>query len=141
MPFKTYIVYIITNLKRNPLYIGITGSAARRVAQHKQEMFGGFTAKYKLHRLVYWEEFTDVRAAIAREKQLKGWTRAKKIALIESVNPAWEDLSASWLRPATPPQLRMLSVEQRDREANEEYERRVAFVKRQMKEIRKKQDR
>jgi putative endonuclease len=68
----------------------------RRVYEHKQKLVRGFTEKYNIHQLVFYEETSDVNAAIAREKQIKGWTRAKKIALIESMNPEWRDLSNGW---------------------------------------------
>ena len=91
-----YFVYMLTNASRTVLYTGVTGDLTRRLAQHRSGETGGFTARYRAHRLVYFEQTTDVRAAIAREKQLKGWSRAKKDALVESVNPLWQDLSASW---------------------------------------------
>ena len=91
-----YFVYMLTNPSRTVLYIGVAGDLTRRLAQHRSGETGGFTARYHTHRLVYFEQTTDVRAAIAREKQLKGWSRAKKDALVESVNPLWQDLSASW---------------------------------------------
>ncbi len=75
------------------LYIGVTNYLERRVAQHKQKTVDGFTAKYNVKKLVYFEPFGEVRAAISREKQLKKWTRAKKITLIEKVNRQWRDLS------------------------------------------------
>ena len=86
-----YYVYIMTN-RAHVLYIGITNDLARRVAEHKKSAFPGFTQKYHLTRLVFFERFEDVRDAIAREKQLKGWRREKKINLIESFNPKWSDL-------------------------------------------------
>ena len=75
------------------LYIGITNNLTKRVRQHKQKLHDGYTKKYNLHKLIYYEEFRDVRKAIAREKELKGWRRDKKIALIEQQNPGWHDLS------------------------------------------------
>ncbi|HLW69533.1 MAG TPA: GIY-YIG nuclease family protein [Candidatus Binataceae bacterium] len=87
-----YYVYIMTN-RTHVLYIGITNNLARRVAEHQEGVVRGFTQKYHLARLVYFEPFHDVRDAIAREKQLKGWRREKKINLIESSNPKWSDLS------------------------------------------------
>jgi putative endonuclease len=78
------------------LYTGVTNNLARRVDQHKRGEGGAFTSKYKLDRLVYYERFEDVHRAIAREKQIKGWLRIKKIGLIVSVNPAWKDLSEGW---------------------------------------------
>ncbi|MBI5096880.1 MAG: GIY-YIG nuclease family protein [Nitrospirae bacterium] len=92
---KQYYVYIMTNKSRT-LYTGVTNNLERRVYEHKQKLVPGFTAKYNITRLVYFEETGDIQEAIAREKQIKGWLRTKKIALIKSVNPAWEDLSASW---------------------------------------------
>ena len=90
-----YFVYIMTNRSRT-LYIGVTNNLVRRVREHKTGIGSGFTAKYKLNRLVYFERFEDVHNAIEREKRIKGWLRTKKIALIVSVNPAWKDLSEEW---------------------------------------------
>ena len=92
---KTYFVYIMSNRSKT-LYTGITGSLFSRVRLHKLGEGSRFTSKYKLDRLVYYERFTDVRNAIEREKQIKGWLRIKKIALIVSINPAWRDLSLEW---------------------------------------------
>jgi putative endonuclease len=78
------------------LYIGVTSRPEVRVFQHKEHMFAGFTSKYAVDRLLYWESYDDVLTAIDREKQLKGWRRGKKIALIESQNPHWLDLSRDW---------------------------------------------
>ncbi len=89
---KQYFVYIMTN-KSGTLYIGITNNLTRRMYEHKHGLGGQFTAKYHITRLVYFEETQDVHAALAREKQLKGWTRAKKLALITTDNPQWIDLS------------------------------------------------
>lgn len=91
----TYYVYIVSNRSKT-LYIGITNDLVSRVYQHKQKLIKGFTRKYGIGNLVYYEETSDVVSAIAREKQLKGWLRARKIALIESTNPEWEDLSDGW---------------------------------------------
>jgi putative endonuclease len=92
---RTYYVYIMTN-KSGTLYTGVTNSIRRRVRQHKDKLVAGFARKYNIDRLIYYECFTDVRAAIAREKTIKGWLRAKKLALIASVNPQWQDLSEEW---------------------------------------------
>jgi putative endonuclease len=92
---KQYYVYIMTNKSRT-LYTGVTNDLERRVYEHKQRLVPGFTAKYNITRLVYFEVTQDVQAAIAREKQIKGWLRRKKIALIESVNAEWADLSIGW---------------------------------------------
>jgi putative endonuclease len=110
---KTYYVYIMTN-KRRTLYIGVTSDLERRVYQHKRKLLPGFTVKYNLDRLVYYETSGDIRAAIQREKQLKGWLRAKKVALIVATNPAWRDLSDGWYGksrqiPGTPARLQVYS--------------------------------
>ena len=92
---KRYYVYIMTSPSR-VLYTGVTNDLVRRVHEHKAGEIPGFTQKYRLKSLVYYDECSDVRAAIEREKQIKGWTRAKKIALVDSTNPQWLDLSADW---------------------------------------------
>ena len=90
----------MTNKSRT-LYTGITSNLERRVYEHKNKLIEGFTKKYNITKLVYYEISNDVEAAIAREKQIKGWLRRKKIALIESVNPQWKDLSKGWFRDVT----------------------------------------
>jgi len=90
-----YYVYILASYS-GTLYIGVTGNLRRRIWQHKQHEIEGFTAQYGVERLLYFEACREVLDAIAREKQLKGWTRAKKIALFEKRNPKWEDLSRDW---------------------------------------------
>jgi putative endonuclease len=90
-----YFVYIVCS-RSGTLYIGITNSIYRRALQHKRGEGDGFAAKYHCDRLVYYEGFDDVHKAIGREKQLKGWSRAKKIVLIEWKKPRWEDLAESW---------------------------------------------
>ena len=92
---KTYFVYIMTN-KSKTLYTGVTNDLERRVHEHKNKQIPGFTGKYNITKLVYYEEGNDINMAIAREKQIKGWLRAKKIALIEAKNPEWKDLSFEW---------------------------------------------
>ncbi len=92
---KRGYVYMMTNRSRT-LYIGVTSNLERRVYQHKRKEIPGFTARYNMTRLVYCEEFPLIRDAIAREKQLKGWRRCRKIELIESANPQWRDLSENW---------------------------------------------
>ena len=92
-----YFVYIVASLSRT-LYIGITNDLVRRVHEHKTKKLPGFTVSYNVNRLMYFEEFGEVAAAIAREKQLKRWRRDKKIWLIESVNPSWSDLSIEWYK-------------------------------------------
>jgi putative endonuclease len=88
-------VYIVTNDART-LYIGVTSDLERRMQQHKQGTYEGFTKRYGLDRLVYFEQTNDIRVAIEREKQVKGWRRARKVELIELTNFGWEDLSAPW---------------------------------------------
>jgi putative endonuclease len=90
-----YSVYILGSLS-GTLYIGITSNLLFRVRQHKEHTFRGFTAKYDVDRLLYYETYGEVSTAIAREKQLKGWKRERKVALIEKSNPQWMDLSRSW---------------------------------------------
>ncbi|MBW1947444.1 MAG: GIY-YIG nuclease family protein [Deltaproteobacteria bacterium] len=92
---KQYFVYIMAN-KSRMLYTGVTIDLERRVFEHKKHLIPGYTKKYQINRLVYFEATTDVSSAIAREKQIKGWLRRKKIALIESINPEWRDLSEDW---------------------------------------------
>jgi putative endonuclease len=91
-----YYVYIVTNKRHTTLYIGMTNSLARRMAEHKNGTVEGFTQRYQLKHLVWFEHFRDVRDAIACEKKLRGWLREKKIALIEKENARWFDLSADW---------------------------------------------
>jgi putative endonuclease len=88
---RTYYVYIVASISR-VVYIGVTNNLVRRVHEHKQGLVAGFTKRYQVDRLVYFEETTDVRVAIEREKQLKTWRREKKLALIEVANPQWNDM-------------------------------------------------
>jgi len=97
---RRYFVYFMTNPSRT-LYTGITNNLRRRVRDHKEKRVDGFTARYNISRLVYFESFIDVRNAIDREKRIKAWTRAKRVALIESINPKWDDLSREWDQPQT----------------------------------------
>ena len=94
---RTYFVYIMASRTR-VLYTGVTGDLLRRVAEHRSGQRDGFTARYRVSRLVYFETTENVRSAIAREKEIKRWSRAKKIKLIRSMNPRWRDLSESWFR-------------------------------------------
>lgn len=89
-----YWIYIMSNANRNVLYIGVTNNLYRRCMEHKSGIIEGFTQKYKCHDLLYYEEFQQVEDAIAREKELKGWRRSKKDALIRSKNPTLEDLTS-----------------------------------------------
>jgi putative endonuclease len=90
-----YYVYIVASRTR-VLYVGVTNSVSRRTGQHKEKVFPGFTAHYNCERLVYYECYQYVYNALDREKQIKRWSRVKKIELIERVNPSWADLSESW---------------------------------------------
>ena len=94
---KHYYVYILANRSKN-LYTGVTNNLQRRMYEHKHHLVEGFTSTYHVTRLVYFEETSDVRAALEREKCIKGWVRAKKVALIETSNPGWRDLSEAWER-------------------------------------------
>ena len=89
---KNYYTYIMANKTNTTIYIGVTGNLIKRVWEHKNKLIKGFTTHYNVEKLVYYEETTDVNSAIAREKQLKGWTRKKKNQLIERMNPNWDDL-------------------------------------------------
>ena len=92
---RQYHVYIMASLSRR-LYIGVTNDLGRRMAEHTRLTPGAHTARYRITRLVYLEETSDIRIAIAREKQLKGWPRLRKCRLIETVNPDWRDLRVEW---------------------------------------------
>lgn len=96
-PHYKFWVYILSS-NSGTLYVGITGFFERRVHQHKYDTIEGFTQKYQVHRLVYFESHQNVYVAIGREKQVKRWRREKKIALIEKLNPRWQDLAGNWGR-------------------------------------------
>jgi len=89
-----YYIYIMASRSR-VLYTGVTNDLARRVNEHKQGLITGFTSRYRVNRLVHFKEFADIRDAIAREKEIKGWKRSRKTSLIERRNPTWEDLAES----------------------------------------------
>ena len=91
-----YFVYILANWDDSVLYIGVSGNLQRRLYEHRNGLVDGFTKKYNVHKLVYFENTNDVYSAISREKQLKKWSRSKKEALINSMNPEWIDLSKDW---------------------------------------------
>ena len=95
MNSRSYFVHILASRKNGTLYVGVTNNIARRVYEHKKKLLPGFTSKYAVNRLVYFEEMANVNDAIIREKQIKGWVRKKKI---ESTNPDWDDLSATWFQ-------------------------------------------
>jgi len=91
-PEKIYYVYISANKRNGTLYIGVTSNLKRRIYEHKNNLIDGFTKRYNVHKLVYYEETNDIQRAIQREKQLKKWNRKWKMELIEKVNPQWKDL-------------------------------------------------
>jgi putative endonuclease len=92
-----FYVYIMTNRPRGTLYTGVTNDISRRVLEHKSKLAKGFTARYNLDKLVFVEDAPDPLVAISREKEIKGWLRDRKLELVESLNPTWEDLAADWL--------------------------------------------
>ena len=91
-----YYVYMLSNWDDSVLYIGVTSNLQRRLYEHRNGLADGFTKKYNIHKLVYFEATTDAYSAISREKQLKNWSRQKKNALVITQNPEWKDLSANW---------------------------------------------
>jgi len=93
---KNYTVYIGTNYHNSVFYIGVTNNLLRRSFEHKNKLIKGFTSKYNIDQLVYYEEFDNEYETMLREKQIKGWTRAKKETLIRTINPTWKNLSESW---------------------------------------------
>lgn len=95
---KDYYVYILTSKKNTVLYTGITNDLVKRVYEHKQNLISGFTKKYNVHKLVYYEQYNDVYEAITREKRIKEWKRQWKIELIEKSNPNWKDLYNDLIR-------------------------------------------
>jgi len=101
----TYFVYILASKTRR-LYVGVTNDLEARVWQHKNETDDSFTSRYNIDRLVYFEDFRDVDQAIEREKQIKKWRREKKVALIESLNRDWRDLSCGWYEDSFPQRVR-----------------------------------
>ena len=95
---KDYAVYILASKRNGTLYVGFTSDLIKRVFEHKNDLVEGFTKKYGVHQLVYYEQTEDVKSAIQREKQLKKWNRSWKIELIEKMNPEWKDLYDEWMR-------------------------------------------
>ena len=100
-----YYVYIMSS-HRGTLYTGVTNDLMRRVYEHRHKLVDGFTSRYNVSKLVYYETTKEVESAIAREKQIKGWLRSKKVNLIESLNPYWEDLAEAWSESPAPQTLR-----------------------------------
>ncbi len=92
MQKNNYFVYIISNWNNKVIYIGVTNDLERRLYEHKNKLFDGFTKKYNLNKLVYYEVTSDIKSAIQREKEIKKWRREKKNQLIEAINPKWEEL-------------------------------------------------
>jgi putative endonuclease len=90
---KKYYVYLLTNSNKNVLYVGVTNDLIRRVFEHKTKRNKGFTERYNVHKLIYFEVFDFIKLAIKREKEIKGWSRAKKVALVAEKNPTWQELS------------------------------------------------
>jgi putative endonuclease len=97
----TYHVYIMASRSKR-LYVGVTNNLPRRVHQHKTGHFGGFTSRYNMTALVFYEQAGSPQSAIAREKQIKGWVRKRKLTLVQGQNPDWKDLSAAWFEPGFP---------------------------------------
>lgn len=93
---KTYYVYLLTNWNNKVMYVGVTSNLERRIYEHKNKLVEGFTEKYNVNKLVYFETTNDVMAAIEREKQIKKWRREKKNNLVIEMNPEWKDLSSEW---------------------------------------------
>jgi putative endonuclease len=100
MKTKEYYVYILSN-KRGALYTGVTNDLERRIYEHKKKLIDGFTKRYNITKLVYFESTNDVSTAITREKQIKGLLRSKKVELIKTMNPTWDDLSEDWFEKET----------------------------------------
>ncbi len=97
MTERNFYVYILASKSRR-LYVGVTNDLERRLFEHKSKLVDGFTKQYHIDRLIYFEQTPDVLSAMTREKQIKSWRRSKKIALVEVINPTWEDLSAEWYK-------------------------------------------
>jgi len=95
---KNYFVYILTNYNNNVMYIGVTGNLEKRIYEHKNKIIAGFTQKYNVDKLVYYETYSRIEDAIAQEKRLKGWKRERKNKLVETINNEWVDLSSDWYK-------------------------------------------
>ena len=94
---KHYYVYLLTNWNNKVMYIGVTGNLEKRIYEHKNKLIDGFSKKYNVSKLVYFEETRDVQTALAREKEIKKWRREKKDNLVITSNPEWKDLSEGWM--------------------------------------------
>ena len=95
---KTYYVYLLTNWNNKVMYVGMTNNLERRIYEHKNKLINGFTKKYNINKLVYYEETSDVNSALSREKEIKKWRRETKDTLVLNINPEWKDLSDEWLQ-------------------------------------------
>jgi putative endonuclease len=93
MKDHNYFVYLLTNWNNKVLYVGVTNDLTRRIYEHSNKLINGFTKKYNLNKLVYFEKYSDINQAITREKEVKKWRREKKNKLVESINPEWKDLN------------------------------------------------
>ncbi len=100
---KEYYVYFITNWTGDVLYTGVTNNLERRIYEHKHKLIDGFSKKYELNKLVYYEVFGDIKMAISREKQIKNWSRGKKNERVNAMNPKWKDLSEGWFEDPSVP--------------------------------------
>ena len=98
---RSYYVYLLANANNRVLYTGVTNNLKRRLFEHKHGLIEGFTKKYRVHKLVYFEETNDVNTAISREKEIKAWRREKKNVLVETENPEWKDLAGGWFADST----------------------------------------
>jgi putative endonuclease len=117
-PEARFVVYMLTNASRRSIYTGFTATFTQRMWQHKQHIFQGFTDQYNVTRLVWFERYQYANNAIAREKQIKRWSRRKKVWLIEQMNPSWKDLAADWFIEPQGPSTRL-----RPAERNEDFAR------------------
>jgi putative endonuclease len=129
---KRYYVYIMSS-RSLTLYVGVTNSIYHRALQHKSGEVEGFTKKYRINRLVYYETFKYIGNAIAREKEIKGWSRAKKLALINSMNPTWQDLAEGWGKPIEPLKPQMDSNAWNDNTERDEQDEDAGLTKKQSK--------
>ncbi len=108
----SYFVYVLAS-KTRVLYVGVTGSLERRTIEHKTKALEGFSSRYNVQRLVYIEEYSDIQEAIKRERQIKGWRREKKVALIESINPGWKDRAQEWFADLQEAERKLAEIQSR----------------------------
>lgn len=100
--YHQYFIYLLTNWNNKLMYVGMTNNLERRIYEHRNKLVDGYTKKYNIYKLVYFEETSDVMAAISREKEVKKWRREKKNDLVNAVNPGWKDLSVDWAGKISP---------------------------------------